>query len=110
MVKSLLALVAILVLTGCPPDVYDPSIPGGGSGTLQFKMGKFCQTDYTVTFTVDNADIGTETLAPDQLSELYPMGTGPHTTRARAAGGVKSWPNANIIVVAEATVIRQLDC
>lgn len=110
MVKSLFAMAAILVLTACPPDVYDPSIPGGGTGTLQFKMGKFCPTDYTVTFTVDNVDIATETLAPDQLSELYPMGNGVHTTRARTAGSVKSWPNANIVVVAEATVIRQLDC
>jgi hypothetical protein len=109
-VKSLFALLAIVFLTACPPDIYDPAIPGGGTGTLQFKMGKFCQTDYTVIFTVDNVDIGTETLSPDQLSELYPMGNGVHTTRARAVGVAKSWPNANITVVAEATVIRQLDC
>lgn len=110
MVKSLFALVAIVFLTACPPDVYSPSIPGGGTGTLQFHMGKFCQSEYTVTFNVDNADIGTETLAPDQFSELYPMGTGPHQTRARAAGGTKSWPNANLVIVSEATVIRTLDC
>jgi hypothetical protein len=110
-VKSLFAVAAILVLTACPPDVYAPSIPGGGTGTLAFTLGRFCPTAYTVVFTVDNVDVGTETLVPDQQSTLYPMGTGVHTTRARtAAGTTKSWPNANIVVVAEETVNRTLDC
>jgi hypothetical protein len=110
-VKSLFALAAILLLTGCPPDVYDPAIPGGGTGTLQFHMGKFCATPYTVIFTVDNVDIGTETLGPDLLSEFYTMGNGVHTVRARATSPTtKTWPNVNLVVVSEANVIQDLPC
>ena len=111
MIKPLSALAGILLLSACPPDVYDPAIPGGGTGTLQFHMGKFCPSAYTVTFTVDNADIGTETLSPDQLSEFYSMGNGVHTARARATiPNTKTWPNANLVVVSEANVIFDLPC
>ena len=111
MIKPLLALSATLLLSACPPDVYDPAIPGGGTGTLTFTLGRFCPGSYEITFTVDNQDIGTETLAPLQTSTLYPMGNGVHTTRARTASGApKSWANQNVVVVAEATVDRILDC
>ena len=111
MVKSLFALVAIVFLSACPPDIYDPSIPGGGSGSLAFQLSEVCPSGYTITFTVDNVDVGTATLAPKQSSEPFVMGTGIHTVRARTASGpARSWPNANIVVVAEAVTTHILGC
>jgi hypothetical protein len=112
MMKPLFALAAILLLSACPADVYAPSIPGGGSGSLAFKLSAIgCTESMRVTFTVNGSDIGTQTLLPDVESTPYQLGTGVHTVRARTASGpAKLWPNTNIVIVAEATVIHVLDC
>ena len=110
--RRALFLLCLLVLMGCPPDVYAPSIPGGGNGAIEFKLDPItCNSSYPISFSADNTTLGAATLAPGGFSPAFPLSSGLHTIGARTTSGpAKLWPNENVSIAQDSKLTHILGC